>query len=114
MPFKRLASFPVSRVKIRPPTREAETMLIDLGEAQADVPFLIIAGREDRTRLTIMNKTNQTLVYGYSDSETEGPTSMEGTLEAGIAIDTDSPQSIWGKYSVLPSTGRLEIDEGIG
>ena len=112
--FKRLASFPNSRVKNRAPTREAKTKTVDLNSLQEGIPFLIIGAREDRTRLTVANKTNHKLVYGYSDSDEEAPEDMGASLEAGVAIDTDSLQALWGRYDVLPVTGKIELDEGIG
>lgn len=113
MPFQRLASFPNSRVKNRAPTREADTRPVDLTGVEVDVPFLIVPARADRTRLTLMNKTGQKLFYGYSDSNTDAPVHMGASIESSLAIDTDSLQAVWGKFSVLP-VGNIEIDEGVG
>ena len=118
LPSRKLASFPNSRIKPRPATREATT---DQFTIPSMVPTLILSFNENRTYFNLRNLavSAQNLRYGFTPLGDEGnpPVNLatDGfTLEAGdLVADEPSPQEIW-VYNESLAPLIINVEEGQG
>jgi hypothetical protein len=107
MPFIDLASFPNSRIKPRPATRECD---IKEQIIPANTPTLVSGVVPERTYITIYDQSLTSSLRYLRGTSTN--ISTEGfLLGADRAVDLEGPQDLW-VWSLLGTT--ISVDEGIG
>jgi len=86
-----LASFPNSRIKPRPATRESIT---DEVVIPANTPTLLRPELDERTVLSVYNKT-ETGDFRYKRGDSTNIETEGFALGPAKAIDLEGPQSVW-------------------
>ena len=108
MPFRDLASFPNSRIKPRPATRESITGEVDIPAHEATI---VRSSSEERTYLSIYNQSDKTSLRYVRGDNPVGIETNGFLLGADRGIDLEGPQALW-VYSTEPIT--ISFDDGIG
>jgi hypothetical protein len=103
-----LASCQDSRQKTRKATSSATTY----NKTIADTPTLVSDYNENRTYITIRNKSGSVdLLYAYSSADL---TSNGFLLKFGESTDLESVQTLYAKSATVGQTVAICVDEGMG